>query len=230
MGGNDKPYRYGDSYEETVVLSDGQRVQLRPVRPSDKQLLIDGFERLSPESRYARFMAPKTKLTERELRYLTEVDGIDHFAIAAIRPHLMSKDEGVGSARFVRLTDQPDTVEAAVTVLDDFQGRGLGSILLQRLIEAAWERDVRWFRTELLAENTASRHMIESLSPHVKFSSSGDGAIGATIPVPEPDRTPTEPGFFDATPIHKLLSYVARAAVSVRPRVTRPPEPPAQDT
>jgi GNAT superfamily N-acetyltransferase len=124
------------------------------MRPSDKQMLLDGFEHLSPDSRYARFMAPKVNLSETELRYLTEVDGVDHFAMGAIRRHLVSKDEGVGSARFVRLSDAPDTAEPAVTVLDDFQGKGLGAILLQRLIEAAWERDVRWFRTELLAENT----------------------------------------------------------------------------
>jgi len=219
-------YRYGESYEETVQLSDGQRILLRPMRPSDKQLLLDGFEHLSPDSRYARFMAPKSTLTDRELRYLTEVDGLDHFAMGAIRKHLVSKPEGVGSARFVRLSDQPDTAEPAVTVLDSFHGKGLGSIMLQRLIEAAWERDVRWFCTELLADNIASRRMIEALSPDVTFRHSGDGAIIATLPVPEPDQTPTAPGFFDGTPIRKLLSYVARAKVSVRPRVTRPPEPP----
>ena len=226
MGVAEQRYRYGESYEETVQLSDGQRILLRPVRPADKQMLLDGFEHLSPESRYARFMAPKSTLTERELRYLTEVDGIDHFAIGAIRKHLVSKPEGVGSARFVRLSDQPDTAEPAVTVLDDFHGKGLGAILLQRLIEAAWERDVRWFCTELLADNTASRRMIESLSPDVQFRHAGDGAIIATLPVPEPDQTPTAPGFFDGTPIRKLLSYVARAKVTVRPRVTQPPEPP----
>jgi RimJ/RimL family protein N-acetyltransferase len=221
-----RTYRYDDSYEETVQLSDGQRVLLRPMQPSDRQLLLDGFERLSPDSRYARFMAPKSTLTDNELRYLTEVDGIDHFAIGAIRKHLVSKPEGVGSARFVRLSDQPDTAEPAVTILDDFHGKGLGAIMLQRLIEAAWERDVRWFCTELLADNTASRRMIESLSPDVKFRHAGDGAIIATLPVPEPDQTPTAPGFFDGTPIRRLLSYVARAKVSVRPRVTQPPKPP----
>jgi GNAT superfamily N-acetyltransferase len=226
MGGPEQRYRYDESYEETVHLSDGQRIHLRPMRPSDKQMLLDGFEHLSPDSRYARFMAPKSTLSDRELRYLTEVDGINHFAIGAIRRHLVSKPEGAGSARFVRLSDQPDTAEPAVTVLDAFHGKGLGSIMLQRLIEAAWERDVRWFCTELLADNTASRRMIESLSPDVRFRHAGDGAIIATLPVPEPDRTPTAPGFFDATPIHKLLSYVARAKVSVRPRVTQPPDPP----
>jgi GNAT superfamily N-acetyltransferase len=226
MGGAEQRYRYDEFYEETVHLSDGQRIHLRPMRPSDKQMLLDGFEHLSPDSRYARFMAPKSTLSDRELRYLTEVDGINHFAIGAIRRHLVSKPEGAGSARFVRLSDQPDTAEPAVTVLDAFHGKGLGSIMLQRLIEAAWERDVRWFCTELLADNTASRRMIESLSPDVRFRHAGDGAIIATLPVPEPDRTPTAPGFFDATPIHKLLSYVARAKVSVRPRVTQPPDPP----
>lgn len=226
MGELEQRYRYGDSYEETVQLSDGQRIHLRPMRPSDKQMLLDGFERMSPDSRYARFMAPKSTLSERELAYLTEVDGIDHFAIGAIRKHRVSKPEGVGSARFVRLTDRPDTAEPAVTIVDDFHGKGLGAIMLQRLIEAAWERDVRWFCTELLADNTASRRMIESLSPDVTFRDAGDGAIVATLPVPEPDQTPTAPGFFDGTPIHKLLSYVARAKVSVRPRITQPPGPP----
>jgi GNAT superfamily N-acetyltransferase len=224
MGEQD--YRYDASYEETVELSDGQRVHLRLMRPSDKEMLLEGFERLSPDSRYARFMAPKSKLTESELRYLTEVDGVDHFAMGAIRRHLVSKDEGVGIARFVRLQEKRDTAEPAVTVSDDYQGKGLGSVLLQRLIEAAWERDVRWFVTELLADNTASRRMIEALSPEVKFGQSGDGALIATLPVPEPDHTPTAPGFFASSAVYKLLSYVARAKVSVRPRVTRPPEPP----
>ena len=151
MGGQGRPYRYDEAYHETVHLNDGQRVHLRLMRPSDKRLLLDGFERLSPSSRYARFMSAKSRLTERELQYLTEVDGVDHFAMGALRRRFVSSDEGVGSARFVRLAEQPDTAEAAVTVLDDFQGQGLGSILLQRLIEAAWEREVRWFRNELLA-------------------------------------------------------------------------------
>ena len=226
MGDNGRRYRFDDSYQESVPLTDGQRVQLRLMRPSDKGLLLAGFEQLSPDSRYARFMAPKARLTEGELRYLTEVDGVDHFAMGAVRRHLVSKDEGVGSARFVRFIGEPDTAEPAITVVDGYQGKGLGSILLQRLIEAAWERDVRWFRSELLAQNKASKRLMESLSPEVQFRATGDGALVATIPVPEPDRTPTAPGFFVGTPVQKLLSYVARAKVTVRPRVTQPPDSP----
>ena len=226
MGDDERRYRYDESYEESVPLSDGQRVHLRLVRASDKEMLKEAFDRLSPDSRYARFMVPKSRLTEVELDYLTNVDGVDHFAMGAVRRHLVSKDEGIGSARFVRIADQPDTAEPAVTVVDDYQGKGLGSILLQRLIEAAWERDVRWFRTDLLAANTASKRMLESLGPEVRFQATGDGGLVATIPVPEPDRTPTAPGFFLGTPVQKLLSFAARAVVTVRPRVTKPPEPP----
>ncbi|MBT8466419.1 MAG: GNAT family N-acetyltransferase, partial [Deltaproteobacteria bacterium] len=218
MGAQGQGYRYDGSYEESVHLADGQRIKLRLMRPSDKEMLREGFEHLSADSRYARFMTPKSRLTDAELDYLTKVDGVNHFAMGAIRRRLLSTDEGIGSARFVRLPAQPDTAEPAVTVLDEFQGKGLGSILLQRLIEAAWERDVRWFVSELLAENKASKRMIESLSPEVKFRHSGDGALVATLPVPEPDRTPTAPGFFAGTSVHKLLSYVARSNVSVRPR------------
>jgi GNAT superfamily N-acetyltransferase len=233
MGEGALEYRYDDSYAETVSLAGGKRVSLRLMQPTDREALRTAFDRLSPESRYARFMAPKARLTEAELNYLSRPDGFDHFALVAIRKHLVSTPEGVGVARFVRLTDAPDTAEPAVTVIDDYQGAGLGSILLQRLIEAAWERDVRWFRSELLAENKASRKMIESLSPEVRFVAQGDGSLVATIPVPEPDQTPTAPGFFIGTPVQKLLAYAAQAAIRVRPRVTQPPPPPPpprQDT
>jgi len=226
MGVEARQYRYGDSYQETVQLSDGQRVRIRPIRPSDRKVLLKGFEQLSPESRYARFMTSKNSLTDRELRYLTEVDGIDHFAIGALRRHLVFRDEGVGSARFVRLAGQPDTAEPAVTVLDGFQGKGLGALLLQRLLNAAWERDIRWFRSELLASNVAMKRLAESQSPEVEFRPSGDGCLVATFPVPEPNRTPTAPGLMKGTPLYRVLAHVAGADITVRPRVTRPPPEP----
>lgn len=230
MGEQASDLRFDESYGESVSLPSGRRFTLRLIRPSDREAMRIAFDRLSPESRYARFMAPKARLTEAELDYLTEPDGYDHLALVAMRKHLVSTPEGVGVARFVRLVDEPDTAEPAVTVIDDYQGEGLGSLLLQRLIEAAWERDVRWFRSELLAQNKASRKMIESMSPEVRFAARGDGSLVATIPVPEPDSTPTAPGSFLGTPVQKLLSYAAQAVIRVRPRVTHPPPPPSQDT
>ena len=71
------------NYLETAELRDGTVVHLRLVRAEDKQLLRDGFDRLSADSRYRRFFTPKTHLTDDELRYLTELDGESHLAIGA---------------------------------------------------------------------------------------------------------------------------------------------------
>ncbi|MGB5810458.1 MAG: GNAT family N-acetyltransferase [Polyangiales bacterium] len=224
--GDDATYRYGLEYKETVALNDGRKVRLRQIRPDDKELILEGFEALSTESRYARFMTHKTGLNDRELRYLTEVDGVNHFAIMAVRPRMVNRQRGVGTARFVRLEDHHDTAEPAVTIVDAYHGQGLGATLLGRLLEAAWERDIRWFRSELLARNVAMKSLVASLSDEAQFRPSGDGCLVATFPVPEPERTPTEPGLFKRSALYRVLAHVAGADITVRPRVTRPPGAP----
>jgi GNAT superfamily N-acetyltransferase len=112
-----------------VVLRDGVRVTLRPVAPDDRQRLVESFAGLSEESRYRRFFAAKTGLTESELDYLVDVDHCDHEAIVAID---RSNDALLGVARYVRWPDDPEVAEVAVTVADDWQGRGLGRALLDR--------------------------------------------------------------------------------------------------
>jgi len=213
-------------YEETVRLKDGTKVTLRLIQPSDKQLLLEGFERLSPQSRYARFLAPKEKLTDAELRYLTEVDGVDHFAIAAVRASRFGKQEGVGVGRFVRSKDGTDTAEPAITVADDQQGKGLGTILLHRLADAAWERGIRQFRCEVLAENTRIRDLLPEIGSDVVIQHIDAGTAVVTFPVdpPAPDER-WHPG----VAVRRMLSYFARELVSLIPRSTRPPEEPHQN-
>ena len=95
-----------------------------------------GLQALSPLSRYRRFLAPKPRLSPSELRYLTEVDGRDHVALVAVAPRTPPTAwSGVG--RFVRLAEAPDTAEFAIVVADDWQGRGLGRALAERLAAAA---------------------------------------------------------------------------------------------
>lgn len=220
--------RYGQDYEETVKLRDGSKAYLRPIHPEDRELLLEGFERLSPESRYTRFLAPKSTLTDRELDYLTNVDGQNHFAIVAFSRNLLGREEGLGVGRFVRLADKPDTAEPAVTVADDQQGKGLGTILLDRLCEAAWERGIRWFRSELLAKNTVMREVIEDISPEASFKHVGDGVMAATFRLAEPEPTPDtakrELGF-RGTALYRLLSTIARREdIALSQRNTAPPE------
>lgn len=156
--------RFDRDYEEGVALKDGTPVRLRLVRPGDKPVFLEAWERLSPESRYRRFLSPKRNLSAAELRYLTEVDAENHFALIALHGP-PGREKGVGVARFVRLPDPPDMAEAAVVVTDDFQGRGLATALSARLLEAALERGLRRVRCEVLAENEPVRRLIRKFAP-----------------------------------------------------------------
>src|SRR6185503_7837813 len=112
-------------YTEHAELRDGTPVLLRLLRPTDKELLRAGFERLSHESRYARFFTPKTTLSDEELRYLTDVDHENHLAIGAASERDRTLT-GLGVARFIRFADRPETAEAAIAVADEVQRKGLG--------------------------------------------------------------------------------------------------------
>jgi hypothetical protein len=128
----------GPDFTEEHILSDGMHVTLRHIRASDAPELHAGFLRLSPESRYRRFFTGITDLSEEMLRYLTEVDGVDHVAIVAagVSPDL-KHEAGYGVARFVRRKDDAHVAEAAITVVDDMQHKGIGRILGIALAQAA---------------------------------------------------------------------------------------------
>jgi RimJ/RimL family protein N-acetyltransferase len=121
---------------------------IREIRADDKELLAAGYARLSERSRLRRFLAPKPRLTKSDLRYLTEVDGINHFAIVAT-----IGDDIIGVARWVRLFDDPETAEAAIVVGDAFQGKGLGKRLARELADTARARGVRRIRASILSDN-----------------------------------------------------------------------------
>ncbi len=146
---------------ERAVLADGGEVIVRPVRATDAPLLLEGFaEHFSDQSRYQRFLASKRTLTPRELSYFTDVDHDRHEAIGALDP---TSGEGIGIARFVRTRSEPHTAEAAVAVADEWQGRGLGRLLLERLAERARELGVREFTASLLTTNRAMLALFERL-------------------------------------------------------------------
>ena len=149
-----------------VTVTGGERFVIREIRPSDKELLREGFSHLSPETIHRRFLSPKHKLSGAELRYLTEVDGHDHHAIVA----LPADDLGalVGVARFVRSAEDPETAEAAIVVGDAYQGRGLGKELALRLADAAREHGVRRFSAEMLSDNPAALALMRTLDRHLE--------------------------------------------------------------
>jgi RimJ/RimL family protein N-acetyltransferase len=145
---------------DVVGLRDGGEVLVRAVQPEDKPLFARGWERFSDESRYRRFMGSKGKLTTSELSFFTELDHIDHEALGAIDPET---GEGLGVARYVRDPERPHAAEAAVSVIDAMQGRGLGTVLLRRLCHRAAQNGIRTFTAGLLTTNHSMLRLFEKL-------------------------------------------------------------------
>ncbi len=169
---------------EHVHLETGLELLLRPLRDDDKSRLAQAFERLSPETRYRRFFAPLERLSETDLRYLTEVDHHNHEAIAAVNP-----ENGmiVGVARFVR-SDDPTEAEVAVVVGDPWQGHGVATALLQRLVGRAREEGIDHFVALVMSDNTEALEVFKHLAPggsHLRRSASGHTELVMALPEPE---------------------------------------------
>jgi GNAT superfamily N-acetyltransferase len=166
---------------ELVALRDGATVLIRPVRPEDKPLFTAGFERLGERSRYRRFMGPKKQLTPQELAFLTEVDHHDHEALGAIDPETGA---GVGVARFMRVPGTPAVAEAAVAVVDAWQGRGLGGALLSRLARRAVDEGIQRFTASLFTSNREMLHLFERLGElEIERAESGTYLIEVSLPL-----------------------------------------------
>ena len=142
------------------LLPDCTPVEIRQIRPDDRGRLRASHARLSPETRYRRFLSSKPTLTESDARYLAEIDGRDHFALVAVTPIDDQAGQIIAVARFVRLADEPDAAEFAIVVGDDYQRLGLATGLLQRLAAAAVERGITHFRGTALAENVAIQRLL----------------------------------------------------------------------
>ena len=154
---------------------------VRPIVPEDKEALTRGFERLSERSRYQRFLSGIERLGEGELAYLTEVDHHDHEALIAFAPG--REGEGaVGVARFVR-NPAGHSAEAAVTVIDDWQGRGLGTALTRLLADRARAEGIECFTALLLASNTQMQDVLATLGP-ARVISREAGTIEIEVDVP----------------------------------------------
>ena len=158
----------------TERLSDGARVLIRPIRPDDKGMLADGLRRLSPQSAQRRFLTPKRSFSRAELRYLTEVDGLDHVALVAEYPSAPAR-RLIAVGRFVRLQDDPRAAEVAVTVADEWQGRGLGSVLGKHLAHSARNRDIRRFTATMASDNVPAHRLMAKLTEHLEQHHVGGG-------------------------------------------------------
>jgi RimJ/RimL family protein N-acetyltransferase len=144
----------------TVTLKDGTPVRIRPIRPDDDQSLVEIFNHSSPQTVYQRFFSALPALTPDMAKRLSNVDSLHRLALVA-----ETDAEPVGVARY-EPTDQPDVVELAVVLVDDWQNRGLGRIMLREILRAAEQNGIRRFRADVLADN---RRMLQLLATETRI-------------------------------------------------------------
>jgi RimJ/RimL family protein N-acetyltransferase len=141
----------------TFELADGTQVEVRPLVAEDAPLLVEAFDNLSSGSRLSRFLTGIDRLSPAQVEYLTDVDQWDHIAIGAT-----IGGSPVAVARCVRDTPGSTTAELAVTVVDQWQQRGLGYLMVQLISTLAAEAGIARFTFAVMATNTAVMHMLEA--------------------------------------------------------------------
>ena len=144
------------------ALEDGTQVLLRPVSSDDRERIQNGMAALSSQSRYFRFFTSAPRLSDQQLRYFSEVDQRNHVAWIALDSS-EPKHPGLGIARFIRTNEDPSVAEMAFVVIDAYQCRGLGTILLAVLYLTAEVRGVQVLRAVVLGENTRVSNWLRSL-------------------------------------------------------------------
>ena len=147
-------------FDRDVVLRDGTRVRMRAIRPDDAPRLVALYDHLSRDTRYQRFFSAMRRLPIDWARFLATVDYTRRFALVAEAPG--DPDPLIAVARY-EPAGEPDTVEVAFVVQDDWQGRGLGTLLFRAVLAAAESNGVRRFRAWVLAENHRMLRLIAEL-------------------------------------------------------------------
>jgi len=180
-------------------LADHTHVLVRPLLHSDRHELAIGYEHLSAEARRLRFFSAPARLSDADLEYLTNLDYHDHFAWAAFAIDEPGQP-GIGVARYIRDPTRPDQAEVAVTVLDNDQHRGLGTLLLRMLADHARCNGITTFVSHILWDNREILQTLAAAGARIEPEEPGVARVAITIPAPE---SPTLADVFRAA-LHAL--------------------------
>ena len=140
------------------------KLEVRSIRPEDAKLLQEGFAFTSSETYYQRFHGHKGAFTDRELRYLTDIDGYDHAAIIAVHP---GDNHLAGVARYIRSEVDPTEAEFAIIVHDPYQRMGLGRDMLRLMAIEAAANGVQQLRGVVRSDNYKMVSLLHAVFPEV---------------------------------------------------------------
>ncbi len=166
-----------------LTLPDGRRALAWSILPGDREAIREGYELLSPESRYHRFLSGVPHLTEPLLDHLVdEVDGVNHVALALF----VLDDDNVGVpagvGRMIRYQDDPTCADVAVTVLEEWRGQGVATALLAELLRRR-PYGVTTLRTVVAEDNPPSLAMLKRLGP-TTVTEAGAGRLDVLVELP----------------------------------------------
>jgi RimJ/RimL family protein N-acetyltransferase len=170
-----------------VFARDGSRIRIRQFHREDQELWQRGFEHMSDESRYRRFLTAMPTAPPQLVRWLTELDHHDRDAVAAFDE---ATGEGIGLARYVRDPNRPHVAEVALAIVDEWQGRGVGTLLLGALCGRAREEGITTFTAMMLATNREMMDVLAQLGP-VRIVHREAGTV--EVEVPNPAAPPVAP-------------------------------------
>jgi GNAT superfamily N-acetyltransferase len=160
------------TYTAAERLRDGRAVDIRALKPGDEADMLAAVDRIGTQSLYRRFMGAKRGFSDKEREFFLNVDFVNHVALVAV---VTEGDRAsiVGGGRYI--VEKPGTAEIAFAVIDDYQGQGIGAVLLRHLATIAREAGLKEFTAEVLPDNTPMLKVFEKSG--LKFSSkrSADG-------------------------------------------------------
>lgn len=146
------------SFSTTELLRNGQRVEVRALRPGDREALLAAADRTSDRSLYRRFFSMRRAFSDAEVAAFVNVDFVDEIALIAVMCE-RGREVVAGGGRYIVV--RPGTAELAFMVIDEFQGQGIASALLRHLTALARAAGLREFIAEVLPDNTAMLRVFE---------------------------------------------------------------------
>ncbi len=176
-----RPTAAARSHSVEVELPGGLAIVIRLLLRGDRTRLQEAYEHLSEASRQLRFFLPPKHLSDAHLAYLTELDYDRRFALVAYGRDDPARS-GFGVARWVRSSEDPTRAEAAVVVVDEMQGRGIGTALLGALVDEAVAHGITAFTADVRWENRKLLERLEALGATIRPAEPGVAGVEIRLP------------------------------------------------